>query len=217
VHGKGALELQFNPRELSVGKTAEWNRHLNKGARTASKPEFAGAKPTTVQMDLLFDDVEPHKGSLLTAQIEQLMDWMTPTKQSMRDNTPQPALLKLEWGTSAALANFEGFIKSCSVKYTLFRPDGTPIRATGQLSMEEAPRPQPGTNPTSGAVDARRVHVVVAGDSLHSVAFREYHDATLWVGLARFNHVEDPLRLAPGTRLLVPTAQEAAEVQARDA
>ena len=56
-----------------------------------------------------------------------------------------------------------------------------------------------------------------AGDSLHAVAFREYGDPNLWRGVAAFNGIDDPLRVAPGTRILVPTADEARRLAAREA
>jgi nucleoid-associated protein YgaU len=75
--------------------------------------------------------------------------------------------------------------------------------------MEEIPQDPQKTNPTSGSEAGRRSHVVAAGDSLHSLAYREYGDPALWRGLADFNSIDDPLRVRPGTRLILPTAEEA--------
>jgi nucleoid-associated protein YgaU len=51
---------------------------------------------------------------------------------------------------------------------------------------------------------------MVAGDTLAAVAFREYGDATLWRAIADANLIDDPLRVRPGTELLIPPAVEAA-------
>jgi nucleoid-associated protein YgaU len=51
--------------------------------------------------------------------------------------------------------------------------------------------------------------VLAQGDSLASVAFGEFGDATLWRALARLNGIDDPMAIAPGTRILVPSAAEA--------
>ncbi|HEY6057334.1 MAG TPA: hypothetical protein VIV06_04840, partial [Candidatus Limnocylindrales bacterium] len=64
-------------------------------------------------------------------------------------------------------------------------------------------------NPTSGAIHSRATHVMREGDSLASVAYLEYGDPALWRGLAAFNEIDDPGRLTPGTRLLLPTIEEA--------
>jgi nucleoid-associated protein YgaU len=49
---------------------------------------------------------------------------------------------------------------------------------------------------------------MVGGDSLASVAFKEYGDAAAWRALAAYNRIDDPLRCAPGTRLLLPSPEE---------
>ena len=43
-----------------------------------------------------------------------------------------------------------------------------------------------------------------AGDTLHSVAYAEYGNPGFWRVLAEANGVDDPLRIAPGTALLIP-------------
>lgn len=206
--GSNPLEFRFNPKELSISKSATWNRPTNKSAKHSTKPEFGGVQPQSVTMELFFDDWEG-KGNLVK-DIEKLLGWLKPTNQSIHQTKkPQPQTLKFVWG-HGPLAEFKGFLKSVSAKYTMFKPDGTPVRATAQIALEEIPTDPGKTNPTSGAIAGRRSHVVAAGDSLHSVAFREYDDPELWRGLAVFNGVDDPLRVSPGTRLLIPTADEAA-------
>jgi nucleoid-associated protein YgaU len=52
------------------------------------------------------------------------------------------------------------------------------------------------------------VHTVVAGDSLPSIAYREYGDPEIWRVVAEANDIDDPLRLRAGTTLLLPAAEE---------
>src|SRR6266545_4687684 len=200
--GSKELQFRFNPKEFSISKAATWNRPTNKGAKHSTKPEFGGVQPQSVQMELFFNDWEG-TGNLVK-DIEVLLGWLKPTDKSISDKKPQPQALKFQWGGSGPLAEFKGFLKSVSAKYTMFKPDGTPVRATAQITLEEIPADPKPTNPTSGSLAGRRTHVVVAGDSLHSLAFREYDEPRLWRGLAAFNGIDDPLRVMPGTRLLIP-------------
>jgi nucleoid-associated protein YgaU len=206
--GGKPLEFRFNPKEYSISKAATWNRPTNKGAKHSTKPEFGGVQPQSVQMELFFDDWEGN-GKSLVKDIEILLGWLKPTDKSIRDKKPQPQALQFHWG-QGPLADFKGYLKSVSAKYTMFKPDGTPVRATVQIALEEIPSDPKPTNPTSGSLRGRRSHVVSAGDSLHSVAFREYDEPRLWRGLAAFNEIDDPLRVPTGRRLLIPTADEAA-------
>jgi nucleoid-associated protein YgaU len=66
----------------------------------------------------------------------------------------------------------------------------------------------PGTNPTSGGLATRRTHAVIEGDTLASVAFEQYKDPNKWRALAEVNGIDDPMRLAPGTVLIVPELRE---------
>ena len=111
----------------------------------------------------------------------------------------------LQWGE---VTSFAAFVTSVQAKYTLFTAEGTPIRATCNVSIEEMPGDPRKQNPTSGGLALTSVRTVVAGDSLASIAYTEYGDPTMWRPLAAFNGIDDPLRLRLGTTLLLPAADE---------
>jgi nucleoid-associated protein YgaU len=104
---------------------------------------------------------------------------------------------------------FLGVITQMSVRFTLFTPEGMPVRATAQVSMQEVPQVAPknakqGQNPTSHAFGARRVHVVREGDTIDWIASTELGDASTWRVIAEANNLDDPRRLRPGQRLIIP-------------
>jgi nucleoid-associated protein YgaU len=205
------LRFMFNPSEYTVSKSAKWTRPTTSSAKSATKPEFGGANPQAVSMEIFFDDFEA-KGDV-AARVQTLLDWTKPTTVSVNKKQPSPPILVFEWGANPALAGFRGYLKTVTAKYTLFKPDGTPLRATAQIAMEEVPTEPQGQNPTSGSIDSRRSHVLGDGDSLHSVAYREYGDPTLWRSLASYNQIDDPMRLRAGTRIFIPSAAEAARMR----
>ena len=47
----------------------------------------------------------------------------------------RPPLCRFVWGS---MGEFKGVVESVGVKYTLFMPDGSPVRATVQLKMKQA-------------------------------------------------------------------------------
>jgi hypothetical protein len=200
------LRFSFNPSEYTVAKSATWNRPTTKGAKKAGRPEFQGANAQTLQMEIFLD--ETGSGDV-ASKVATLLEWIKPTPGSVKKKKPEPPILTFTWGTNAALDGFQAYLKTVSAKYTMFKADGTPTRATANITLEEAPADPKKQNPTSGAIHGRAVHVIRAGDSLTSIAYDEYGDATMWRGLAAFNDIEDPLRLAPGTRVLIPTFDEA--------
>ena len=200
----GEIKFQFNPKELSISKSAKWERKNSRNSKKSSPPEFTGADPCKMTLEMFFDATDADSSSVVD-QVEALFHCCVPTDDTLASKKAVPPLVQLSWGT---IVSFPGFITQVQAKYTLFAPDGTPIRATCSVSIEEMPGDPLGQNPTSGALSAHAVHKVIAGDSLASIAYREYGDPTLWRPLARANGIDDPIRLAVGTTLIVPAANE---------
>jgi nucleoid-associated protein YgaU len=201
---RDSITFQFNPKEVSIQKAAKWERKTAKGAKKAGPPEFSGAEPCKLTVEMFFDASAKQDGSVVEA-VEKLFGCTIPTEQSVEQKKPSPPLVVLHWG---AIASFPAFVTSVSTKYTLFTTEGLPIRALCSLTLEEMPTEPWRQNPTSGSDAVRRSHTIVEGDSLASVAYQEYGDPTVWRAIARFNGVDDPLRCRVGTRLLLPSPEE---------
>jgi nucleoid-associated protein YgaU len=199
------LTFRFNPKDYAVQKSANWERKPTTGNEQAAIPEFTGANPKSLTLEVFLDASESPSGSVVK-DIDLLFGCCSPTPQTMGQNKPKPPFVLFGWGTTM---HFVACVKSVNAKYTLFRYDGTPIRATCSLTLEEIPTETPRQNPTSGGLAARRTHMVVDGDSLASIAYREYGTPTLWRALAEANDIDDPLRLRTGRNLLIPPATEA--------
>jgi nucleoid-associated protein YgaU len=201
------IKFQFNPKEYTLKKAAKWEAKPAKGAPKASMPEFNGPEPQTMTIECFLDAVGSDYD--ITHDIRRLLDCCTPIKKSVQNSRPSPPFVVFAWGSYFSVT---ACVKSVSVKCTMFRPDGTPTRAIATLELQEVPgvpRVQHKQNPTSGGLDMRTSHTVVAGDSLASIANEEYGDPALWRAIAVANGITDPLRLRNGSRVLLPTPEEA--------
>lgn len=199
---RGTVKFMFNPKEYSITKTSEWNssKALDE---TVSMPHFVGAGPATLTVEVFLDATDPvRRPASLRAALATLYSCCGPLKETVEKDTPSPPFVIFGWGTTMS---FPSILKSVTVKYTQFRPDGTPIRANASLSLEEVPSARKFQNPTSGGLAALHTHTVIDGDSLASVAHREYGNPNNWRALAEANSIDDPMRLPPGRRLLVPS------------
>jgi nucleoid-associated protein YgaU len=200
-----SITLQFNPTDLAVSKAASWGRIPQTYARQANVPEFLGTQPRTLSLHAYLDRSDDPSGDV-SADVEELLGCLNPTPQSIAAGRPSPPFVVFGWGSAVY---FHAVLLQVDALYTLFRGDGTPIRAECSLVMEEIPVPERRQNPTSGALAARRTHVLTEGETLPLVAFRELGDSNLWRALAEVNGIDDPLRLRPGASLLVPSLEEA--------
>ncbi|MGH3910214.1 MAG: LysM peptidoglycan-binding domain-containing protein [Pseudonocardiaceae bacterium] len=198
------IEFQFNPKELTLTKTAKWKREAAKGAKKSGVPEFLGAEPAKMSVEMFLDATRNMDDSVVKA-VEKLISCCVPTDSTRQQQKASPPWVRFQWG---AVTGFPAHIKTVTAKYTLFTPSGTPVRAVCTVQLEEMGGETGGQNPTSGALAARAVRTVVEGDSLPSVAYREYGDPTKWRALAEANDIDDPMRLPVGRALLVPALEE---------
>lgn len=206
VAGSTAAKVTFlfNPKSYSISKDASWYRIDDATAAETATPIWRGGGPRRMEVSVMLDASYSANGGI-QPDVELLFSCCQPTMASLLMQAPSPPFVIFGWGLTVG---FLAYMKSVSAEYTFFRPDGTPLRAECSLSMEEIPITIPGQNPTSGG-RVRRTRTVVAGDTLQSIARREYGKPTLWRAIAYVNGIEDPLRLAPGTALLIPPPAEA--------
>lgn len=210
------IEFQFNPSEYSVSKSATWNTaQVSQGTESGSKPHFVGSTPQTIRLQIFFDDWESNDETILK-DVKLLLVWCSPSKLSMFAQKPQPPVLHFIWGSNPHLMDVRFYLESVSVKYTMFKPDGMPVRATADITLKEVPDDLGPQNPTSGSIHSRRTHLLTEGDTLQSVAAKEYDNPNLWRALAEFNAIDDPLRLTIGDRLLLPSPEEAAKASRKE-
>jgi nucleoid-associated protein YgaU len=199
------IDFQFNPNQLVLSKSAQWTTRLAPKFRFAAIPEFNGAQPYTMQMQIFLDSSMTPSGTTVQDEVEALLSCCEVTLASIAADQPCTPWVFFQWG-SFSTASFIAYVESVQATYTLFNPSGTPIRATCDLTITQIPLLTQGQNPTSGALEASRAHRIVAGDTLQSLAWREYGDATAWRAIARANDIDDPMRLAVGTELLIPAS-----------
>ncbi|GHE77130.1 CIS tube protein [Streptomyces griseoaurantiacus] len=202
-----ALEFDFNPAEIQLGRRAQWKAAPAQAVRDGSLPEFLGPEPREMSMEVFLDESDEPDDDDVLKKARTLLSCCEVTSRSLAAKQPSPPWVVFQWGAFST-ARFTAYVSSVDVTYTLFGTTGVPIRATCRLSLHEIPNTTQGQNPTSGALTAQRVHRVVAGDSLQSLAWREYGDAAAWRAIAEANGIDDPSRLSNGAELVLPSAEE---------
>lgn len=204
VSGGVSVPCMFNPFEYTISKT---NRFCEKPRMVsdASKGELSRADGKQLRLSLVFDTYETGKDvSQKTNELWKLMLTRTVKEREgipEEDKTGTP-LVTFRWGTFL----FTAYITSMTQKFTLFKQDGTPVRAKVDVSFKEYidPKEEDKQNPTSGGGPIERVWRVIAGDRLDTIAAEVYQDATKWRLIAEHNQIVNPLALRPGQQLSIP-------------
>jgi hypothetical protein len=131
-------KAQYNPKEVQIDLAAAWGKHANEGQSKAQQLEFTGQEGRTMAIELFFDDSENIGTSVVTnlAVLEKLAKVRDASSsvEAMR----RPHHCTVVWGGWLKDKAFQCVIESVSVKYTMFKADGTPIRATANVKLKEA-------------------------------------------------------------------------------
>jgi nucleoid-associated protein YgaU len=204
IEGSGPMDCLFNPKDYSVTKANGWDAKAKKGA-TAEQPQFTGGQPREMTLQLLFDTTllaPPVSVKDITDKLFAAMDATVggASGGAAKKQEKRPRTITFTFGTFS----FIGVAKSLTVQYLLFKPDGEPLRADVKLALVQWDVPVEGQNPTTRSTGALSSHLVRDGDSLPSIAYKAYGDATMWRAIAEDNGIDNPLRLTSGRTLRVP-------------
>jgi len=191
--GQNLIQVLFNPNTYTVDKANQIAEAVIPGL-AAPILQYVNGNTRTLAMELFFDTYEEQIDvSAYTAQIYRLLE--------IDRNTHVPPICDITWGSFY----FRGVMDQVSGKFTLFLPDGTPVRATLNVTFKEFIDVEVlvRANPPESA-DHRKTRLVRSGDRLPMIAWEEYGDAAKWRPIADANVIDDPTNLAVGRRLVIP-------------
>jgi nucleoid-associated protein YgaU len=205
-HDKGdavVVQCAFNPKEYGVTKKNKWSAPPAKGQNLAEY-EFGGGDPSTMTLALMFDTFNSGEDvrTKYTDKVWKLMD-IDSSLHDKKSKSGRPPRVLFQWGHAFG---FIAVITSITQKFVLFKDDGTPVRATLDVSFQQVVESglRPPQNPTSGGDGGSREWTVKDGDSLASIAYAEYGDSNAWRPIADVNRLTQVRRLRPGTVLEIP-------------
>lgn len=178
-----------------------------------AKPVYNRTPSETVTFQLVFDGtgvvpsilpgVVPFAADGITKQIEDFKALCFTYVGKIHS----PNYLKLSWGTML----FRGRLQTMKVNYTLFKPDGTPLRARVDITVKgynEETSSALGANKSSP--DLSHVLTVKAGDTLPLMCYGVYGSSMPYLQVAEVNGLTDFRDLRLGQQLLFPMMQSTA-------
>lgn len=127
---------QTNPKEIHVAKPVPWEKAKTS---TGDQPEmtFTSAEGRSMSFELFFDTFEANT-DVQSVYIDKLMALALQIDGNGSEDKKRPPRVKVQWGASAL--HFEGVVQSIDCKYTMFAPDGKPVRASCAVKLTEASR-----------------------------------------------------------------------------
>ncbi len=189
--------VMFNPSTYT--KKYEISYETDQGAGTSGDAQrFGSIKPQDYTFEFLIDGTG---ASAEPVDVSQTIDDFLTTTAKMDGDIHRPYYLKLSWGDLIVKC----VLKSADVNYTIFKPDGKPLRAKINASFsenipDEARVAEEGKN----SPDLTHQRMVKEGDNLTLMAYRIYGDAEYYLQVAEANKLNNFRQLKTGNYIKFP-------------
>lgn len=192
----GSYTAMLNPESYTQNFNVSYNEEQAPGTPEATL-KYEKSTPTTIKFDLVFDATGVVNSSVtdVGSEIQKFRKVVYDYNGSIHC----PNYLEVTWGNALV---YQCKLTSMTVNYTLFKSDGTPLRAKVTVNFKEYVTP---TKPMEdSSPDMTHVKTVVAGDLLPSMTFDVYGDEAHLLKVAEHNKLDSIISLQPGSRLYFP-------------
>jgi nucleoid-associated protein YgaU len=188
------IPICFNPTEYQVQRTNNFAEIAIPGLETPPIQFVRGAGEKLTTEFLV--DTSDTLADVRLVYVNRLRDLL-----NINGTLHAPPVVRLVWATQI----FKGVLESLNATYTMFTPDGIPLRAKLGVSLKEyrTVREQL-AEIKKNSPDVEKSYVVRRGDTLSSIAAAVFEDGGLWRPIAQANGIQDPRLLVPGRTLTIP-------------
>jgi nucleoid-associated protein YgaU len=215
----------YNPESYKMDYQMEYDTNQRLIVGDADK-KFLRVRPKILNLKLYFDGTSASPNDLLISNLEKVPGFNKVVAQveaflamaasvgsietdaklrevvkNTNNEIHRPKGMAIIWGTFY----MTGVLIKASVNYTMFTPEGVPIRAEMEVDIAESTsltlveRAMKLMSP-----DLSKSIVVKEGDTLPDLCYKEYGDATFYPKIAEVNQLKNFRKLVPGTELLFP-------------
>jgi len=208
------LEVRFNPTEYTLNEGAQIAEVTIPGLDSPIL-QFVRGQTETLSLDLFFDSTEDGMDDNAKSVTERTDLFYQLVK--IDGETHAPPVCFFSWGAdfpgnrsysslgSQQRHGFKCVVESVRQRFTLFSPQGVPLRATLTVSLKEyktLAEQLGGIKPSSP--DRTHAHVVQLGETISQISNQVYDDPAQWRAIADQNSILDPLELQRGAVLEIP-------------
>ena len=176
----------LNPENYSQKYQVKYAEEQSSGT-SGMHLKFDKIEPQTMEFEFIFDQTGALAGTEPSENgVEDNIEAFKSLTLGYDGNIHRTRYLKLVWGTLL----FKCCLENLDVTYKLFKPDGTPLRATVKASFKEFKEDERRVaEENSNSPDLTHLRTVNAGDHLPLMVHRIYGDKKYYMQVARFNEL----------------------------
>ena len=199
----GLYIAMFNPEQFTLEQRVNYDRTSAPGG-TGPENRFRNIDTQVFRFDFLID------GTGASGEKREVFADILLFKYTVGyfGEIHRPHYLILNWGTFLAKC----VLDRMTIRYDLFRPDGTPLRANISASfLEHTENTLESLLANRTSPDLTHTRIVKEGDTLPMLAYEVYGDSAYYLELARVNGLDDFRNLKAGDRIFFPPVDSASQ------
>jgi hypothetical protein len=199
VKKDAAFKALINPSGYDRTLNVVFAKDKTRGS-TGVEPKFDFVKPETIVLkELVLDGTGAVPG--VRIPVKEQVETLCKAVYNYVGEKHEPPIVRVVWGTLL----FYGRVESLKFNYTLFQPNGEPLRAKVALTFVAFTSAEEGAKlMAKSSPDLTHLVVVKAGDTLPLLCERIYRDPLYHLEVARINGLTQVRQLEPGMRLRFP-------------
>lgn len=197
----GSIDAMINPETYSRTYNVNYTASKENGA-PASTMIFSGIGQNDLELKLVLDGtgVVPLPSGITT--VDGYLDKFKDLVYNYNGEEHRPNYIKVTWGSGLT---FTGICLSFTVAYSLFKPDGSALRATVNLKLTESTDYKTKAKEAQkSSPDLTHMRTVKAGDTLPLMTYRIYGDSSYYTEVARVNKLRSFSDIKPGDQIYFP-------------
>ena len=176
--------VQFNPKTLGVDYSITYEEAQGK----ANEIKFVKAKPSDISVEFTLDgtgiDVKSSADKIIVQ--EKIAEFLDMCKET-NSTTHEPPFITISYGTLLYKTRF----KSCNITYTLFKSDGTPLRAIVKATFLNIKNNVTDERESSlNSPDVTHKRNIAVHQSLITASNEIYERNDLYIEVARANNLD---------------------------
>jgi hypothetical protein len=203
----GEFNTLINPESYAFNYKIETEDEQAPGT-SAAAVKFSKVLPEEMEFDFIFDSTGAIPGTSNTDNgVIDDVELLKKVVLQYDGDTHKPNYLKISWGTLL----FKGCLTEMNITFKLFKPDGTPIRATAKSKfkgfVEDNLRV---AKENAQSPDLTHIRTAKEGDNLPLMCHRIYGDSKYYMEVARVNNLVNFRSLSAGQKLIFPPIDKSA-------
>lgn len=191
--------FMINPDNIKVQKSIEYNEQQAPATSSASQ-KYKSSPSDKLSFDIVIDctGVVDSTRTDMATEITALETII----YTYNGKIHRPNFVKVQWGQNIS---FNGVLDAIDVSYTLFKPDGSPLRAKISLSFSQYVSPETVTmTDAPESPDLTHIVTVTQGMSLPQLCEKVWNDDSLYIQVAGFNKLNKFRNLNGIDKLIFP-------------